>query len=67
MKCRIVKNHMKKECRMICVTKYIKKRNFQNHFQNKPFPYLKTLPVIGIVPTNGKATYELLMQLWPVR
>ena len=42
---------------MVCVTKYIKKSNFQNHFQNKPIPYLKTLSVTGIVSTNGKATY----------
>ena len=40
---------------MIFVTKYIKRGNFQNHFQNKPIPYLKTLPATGIVPTNGKA------------
>ena len=41
----------------------IKKNNFQNHFQNKQIPYLKALPVTGIVPTNGKATNVLLIQL----
>ena len=42
---------------MIYVTKYIKKSNFQNHFQNKPIPYLKALPITGIFLINGKATY----------
>ena len=47
---------------VICVTKYTKKSNFQNHFQNKPILYFKKLPVTGIVPTNGKATDVLLIQ-----
>ena len=60
---RIVKIHMEKQCRMRRITKYIKKSIFQNHIQNKQIPYLKTWPVTGIVPTNGKTTYILLIQL----
>ena len=59
----IVKIHMEKWCREICVTKALIKTTFKILFQNRPVPCLQILPATGIAPTSDEVVYIMLMQL----